>query len=292
MTIDTFLQLSGNGLLLGAVYAGLGVGLSLLLGVLKIVNLSHSAVLIFGALIYWELVNTLGLDPILAVLPVAAFGYFFGLLLHRTVAQYLAREDMRTMVLAFFGVLVLVESVAIMIWSTDTKTVSLGYLAQTITLGPISVSLGKIVAALLTVLVMVAMHLYLTRTVTGSAVRAISQNLDVAQMVGIKVNSLARQVFGAGLALAAFGGAALAMVISFTPQEHPRWLAWAFLVVILGGLGSSLRTLVAGLVVGVIESFVGFLLPFAFTYVILYGLLAVMLLVRTEGLGGVKQREL
>lgn len=292
MTIDTFLQLSGNGLLLGAVYAGLGVGLSLLLGVLKIVNLSHSAVLIFGALIYWELVNTLGLDPILAVLPVAAFGYFFGLLLHRTVAQYLAREDMRTMVLAFFGVLVLVESAAIMIWTTDTKTVSLGYLAQTITLGPISVSLGKIVAALLTVLVMVAMHLYLTRTVTGSAVRAISQNLDVARMVGIKVNSLARQVFGAGLALAAFGGAALAMVISFTPQEHPRWLAWAFLVVILGGLGSSLRTLVAGLVVGVIESFVGFLLPFAFTYVILYGLLAVMLLVRTEGLGGVKQREL
>lgn len=292
MNIETAIQLMGNGLLLGAVYAGLGVGLSLLLGVLKIVNLAHSAVLITGALVYWEFVNTLGWDPILAVIPVTIVGFIVGMGIHRGVGQYLVREDMRTLVLAFFGILVLVESLAIITWTTDTRTVAVGYLSTMVTLGPWSFPLAKIVAALLTVAVMVAMHFYLTRTMTGAAVRAISQSIDVSEMVGINVNKLSRRVFGAGLGLAAFGGTVLAMVVSFSPQEHPRWLAWSFLVVILGGLGSALRTLAAGLLVGVIETFVGFLLPFQYTYIVLYGLLALMLLVRTQGFGGVKQREL
>ena len=99
-------------------------------------------------------------------------------------------------------------------------------------------------------------------------------------------------MFAAGIAFAAFGGVVLAMTQSFNPQEHYRWLAWAFLVVILGGLGSALRTLAAGLVVGVIETMVGIVLPFQYTYLVLYGILAVALLVRSEGLGGVKQRTL
>ena len=292
MNLETVAQLLGNGLLLGGVYAGLGIGLSLLLGVLKIVNLSHSAVLISGSLIYWELVNTLGLDPILAIVPVVVAGFGIGVLVHRTVGQYMVREDSRTMVLAFFGILVLVESIAIIIWTTDTRTVNVGYLSQLVTWGPLSFPLAKLVAAALTVLLMVGLHLYLTRTLGGAAVRAISQNIDVAQMVGIDVNRVSRRVFGAGLGLAAFGGTVLAMVVSFSPQEHPRWLAWAFLVVILGGLGSTLRTLSAGLVVGVLESFIGFLLPFQYTYIVLYGLLALLLLVRPQGFAGTKQREL
>lgn len=292
MNFMDVLQSLINGALLGGVYGGLAMGLSLLLGVLRVVNLAHSAVLIFGALLYWQFVNGLGLDPLLMILPVVAVAYFFGLGVHRGITQYLARESDSTVILAFFGLMIILESVAIMIWTTDTRTVSLGYLSGVVHLGELNIPVARIVAALITFVVLVALHLFLTRTLTGAAIRGMAQNPDVATMVGINVNKLSRRVFGVGIAFAAFGGTVLALVSSFNPQEHTRWLAWAFLVVILGGLGSAMRTLVAGIAVGIFETVVGLLIPFQFTYLALYGLLAVVLLVRNEGLGSVKQRTL
>ena len=285
-----FLQSLVNGALLGGVYGGLAMGLSLLLGVLRVVNLAHSAVLIFAALLYWQFVNGFGLDPLLMILPVVALAYLFGLVVHRGVAQYLARESDSTVILAFFGLMIILESIAIMIWTTDTRTVSLGYLSGVVNIGELNIPVARIVAALITFTVLIALHLFLTRTLMGSAIRGLAQNPDVAAMVGINVTKLSRRVFGTGIAFAAFGGTVLALVSSFNPQEHTRWLAWAFLVVILGGLGSAMRTLVAGIAVGIFETIVGLLIPFQFTYLALYGLLAVVLLIRNEGLGSIKQR--
>ncbi len=292
MNFPDVLQATVNGLLLGGIYGGIGIGLSLILGVLKIVNLAHSAILTFAALVYWQLVTVVGLDPLLMIVPVMALAYFFGLGVHRGVAHYLTRESDSTVLLTFFGLMVIVESIAIMIWTTDTRTLSLGYLSGVIEIGIVRVPASRLVAAVLTVIVLVALHLFLTRTLTGSAIRGMSDNRDVAQMVGISVSKLSRRVFALGIAFAAFGGMMLSMVVSFTPQEHLRWLAWAFLVVILGGLGSALRTLLAGLFVGLFETLVGILIPFQYTYLVLYALLAVALLVRSEGLGGTKQRTL
>jgi branched-chain amino acid transport system permease protein len=279
-----------NGALLGGVYGGLAMGLSLLLGVLRIVNLAHSAVLIFGALIYWQFVNGFGLDPLLMIAPVVLIAYLFGLGVHRGVTQYLTRESDSTVMLAFFGLMIILESIAIMIWTTDTKTVALGYLSGVIRIGDLNIPVARVVAAVITIVVLVALHFFLTRTLTGSAIRGMAQNRDVAAMVGINVEKLSRRVFAAGIALAAFGGTVLSLVSSFSPQEHTRWLAWAFLVVILGGLGSAMRTLVAGIAVGIFETVVGLLIPFQYTYLALYALLAVALLIRNEGLGGIKQR--
>jgi branched-chain amino acid transport system permease protein len=292
MNLVDVVQSLVNGALLGGVYGGLAMGLSLLLGVLRVVNLAHSAVLIFAALLYWQFVNGLGLDPLLMIVPVVALAYFFGLAVHRGVAQYLARESDSTVILAFFGLMIILESIAIMIWTTDTRTVSLGYLSGVVSIGELNIPVARIVAALITFTALIALHLFLTRTLIGSAIRGLAQNPDVAAMVGINVNKLSRRVFGVGIAFAAFGGTVLALVSSFNPQEHTRWLAWAFLVVILGGLGSAMRTLVAGIAVGIFETVVGLLIPFQFTYLALYGLLAVVLLIRNEGLGSVKQRTL
>lgn len=292
MNFMDVLQSLVNGALLGGVYGGLAMGLSLLLGVLRVVNLAHSAVLIFGALLYWQFVNGLGLDPLLMMVPVVALAYFFGLGVHRGIAQYLARESDSTVILAFFGLMIILESIAIMIWTTDTRTVDLGYLSGVVSVGGLNIPVSRIVAALITFAVLIALHLFLTRTLTGSAIRGMAQNPDVAAMVGINVNKLSRRVFGVGIAFAAFGGTVLALVSSFNPQEHTRWLAWAFLVVILGGLGSAMRTLVAGIAVGIFETVVGLMIPFQFTYLALYALLAVVLLIRNEGLGSIKQRTL
>lgn len=290
MNLDSILQSFVNGIFLGGVYGGLAIGLSLILGVLRVVNLAHSAVIIFAALLYWEFVNGLGLDPLITIVPVVLIGYLFGLIVHRGIAQHLVKDSGSTVMLAFFGLLVILESVAVMIWTTDTRTVSLGYLSEVIRIGSISAPVSRIVGAAITIVVLIALHFFLTRTLTGSAIRGLAQNRDVASMVGIDVSRLSRRVFAAGIAFAAFGGVVLAMVQSFNPQEHYRWLAWAFLVVILGGLGSALRTLVAGFIVGIVETMVGIIIPFQYTYLVLYGILAVALLVRSEGLGGAKQR--
>lgn len=290
MNFDSVAQSFVNGILLGGVYGGLAIGLSLILGVLRVINIAHSAVLVFAGLLYWEFVNGMGLDPLLMIAPVVVIGYLFGLVVHRGIAQHLVKESDLTVMLALFGVLVILESVAIMIWTTDTRTVNVGYLSEVLHLGSISIPLSRIVGAAITVVVLIALHVFLTRTLTGSAIRGLAQNRDVAAMVGINVTTLSRRVFAAGIAFAAFGGIILAMVQSFNPQEHYRWLAWAFLVVVLGGLGSVLRTLMAGLLVGIVETMVGIIIPFQYTYLVLYGILAVALLVRSEGIGGSKQR--
>lgn len=290
MNLHDIAQTAVNGLLLGGLYAGFAVGLGLILGVLRIVNVAHSAVLIAGALVYWQLVNVVGINPLVAILPVVAAFYVFGMLLHRGIAHRLAREDDSTVLLATFGLLVVIESVVILIWTTDTRTLNLGPLDGVIRVAGLNIPVARLVAAVLAAVLVLVLHAVLTRTLFGSAVRGIAENRDVATMLGINVPKISRHVFAAGIALAAFGGTALALVLPFSPQENVRWLAWSFLVVIIGGLGSLRNTLLAGLAVGLIEAFVGSVLPFQYTYVVLYGLLAVALLVRREGLGGTQVR--
>lgn len=285
-----FLQALINGLLLGAIYGGFAVGLSLLLGVLRVVNLAHSAILVLGALAYWQLVAGAGMHPLAAIPPVLVGGYLLGLAVHATVGVRMRGQEESTVMLAFFGLMVLVEGVAIMTWSTDNRSLPLGDLNEVLALGPIHVPLARLIAAVLAIAVLIGLHLFLERTLTGSAVRGIAQNADVARLVGINVPRLTRHIFAVSIGLSAFGGVILALTATFTPQEHLRWLAWAFLVVVIGGLGSALRTLLAGVAVGVGEALLGTVLPFQYTYLVLYLVLAVILLIRSEGLNSLRER--
>jgi branched-chain amino acid transport system permease protein len=126
----------------------------------------------------------------------------------------------------------------------------------------------------------------------GRATRAMADNRDATATMGIDTGRLSTLVFGMGLALAGLAGVALAMAFTFSPQEHVRWLAWAFLIVIIGGLGSVPATVAAGLLVGVTESFVGLVLPFQYTYLVIYGMLALALVLRGGGLMSAAARRL
>ena len=281
-----------NGLALGCVYAGFALGLSLLLGILGIVNVAHSAMLMLAALVYWELVNALGVDLLIAIVPVLVLFFLLGLGLQRTFARRLEREAESTVLLVFFGVMVVIESLAVMLWTTDTRNVALGYLDGTLRLGGINLPASRLVAAALTLVLFGATYLFLTRTLVGAAIRGLAQNRDVAAMAGIPVRRLSLLVFAGGVALAAFGGVVLGMTLPFSPQEHVRWLAWSFLIVIVGGLGNVASTLLAGIALGLVEVLVGSFLSFQYTYLIIYLLLAVALLARREGLRGTPARTL
>jgi branched-chain amino acid transport system permease protein len=290
--VTEVLQNLVNGLTLGCIYAGFALGLSLVLGILGIVNVAHSAFLVLGALVYFALVNALGVDVFVAITPVLVLFLLVGMGLQRGFVRRLEREPDSTSLLVFFGVMVIVESVAVLVWTTDTRNVDVGYLDEPVRLMGLHVPLSRLVAALLTLVLFTLVHLFLTRTLIGAAIRGMAQNRDVAEMVGIPVRRMAMFVYGGGVALASFGGVVLGLTVPFSPQEHVRWLAWSFLIVIIGGLGNVANTLLAGLALGVIESFTGALLEFQYTYVVIYLLLALALLVRREGLRGTTARAL
>lgn len=287
-----FVQTAVTGILLGLIYTSFAVGLSLTMGVLGIINVAHSIFLVGATFVTWQFVNGAGLDPLVTAAIVVPLFFVLGAAVEHVLIRRVAREADTTALLVLFGTMVALESLAILLWTTDTRVLDLGYLGGSLAIGSVFVPVARLTAALLALAAVTSLHLFLQRTVTGRSIRAMAQNRDAAALVGIKVERLTTIVFGLGTALAALGGVSLALAFSFTPQQHLQWLAWSFLVVVIGGLGSVRNTLLAGLTLGLIEAFAGVLVPFEFVLVIVYGVLALALLVRTEGLGGTVERRI
>jgi branched-chain amino acid transport system permease protein len=289
VSLTLFLQTFVGGLLLGSIYMVVAVGLSLTMGILRVVNVAHSAFLIFAAFTMIALVNG-GMDIVLALLLIVPLFAVVGYLLGGTMVRRIAREPPTTGLLVLFGVMVFVEALAIVLWTTDTRSMRTGYLGFSLEGLGVSLPLSRLAAAVLATVSMVGLYLFLQRTMTGRSIRAMAQNRDAAAMVGIRVERLDALVFAIGTGMAAVGGVALAMAFALAPQQHVRWLAWAFLVVVLGGLGNVRNTAVAALLLGLVEAFAGALLPFHYVYVIVYAALAAALLFRSEGLMGTRAR--
>jgi branched-chain amino acid transport system permease protein len=292
MTADVVVQALVNGVLLGSTYAAIALGLSLTLGVLGIVNMAHSALLVLGALVTWQLVNGLGLDPLLAGVIVVPLFFLIGALLQRLLLRRVEREPEASGLLLLFGLMIAVESAALMVWTTDPRSLRLGYLAGSLSLGFVSVPINRFAAAVIGALAGLSLYVFLHRTTLGRATRAMADNRDAAEVMGIDTARLSTIVFGIGVALAGVAGVALACAFTFSPQEHLRWLGWAFLIVIVGGLGSVKATVMGALAIGLTESLVGLFLPFQYVYLVVYMLLGAVMLLRGEGLAGARQRRI
>jgi branched-chain amino acid transport system permease protein len=279
-----------DGLLIGLIYAIAGVGLSLVLGVMGIVNVAHSAFVMLGSFFAFELFRRLGVDPILSFF--LAFPVFFagGAVVYRLLITRVERAAQTQGLVAMFGLMVLLESLGTIAWTTDTRVITVGYTNTSLTVGPVLLVHVKLIAGALAVSLIALLSLFLRHTLTGRAIRAMGQNRDAAIAVGVNVRQLSTFMFGLGIACAGSAGVALAMIFPFSPNTQVMWLAWAFLVAILGGLGSVANTLVAGLLVGLIQSLSAAYLPFDYVYLFLYVLLAAVMVLRREGLSRAVRR--
>jgi branched-chain amino acid transport system permease protein len=279
-----------NGLLLGLIYTLIGVGLSLTLGVLGIVNVAHSTLVILGAFFAWELLHRVALSPLLAMMLAAPVFFLFGAVVDRTLVRRVAAAPQAVGLLVLFGLMIVLESTAILIWTTDTRVLPWRPGQTALALGGLTLPLSRLVAAALALGMVLLLDALLRRTLLGKAIRAVGQNPDAALVLGVDPRRIGLVVMGLGAASAAVGGVALAMIFPFAPQDHVRWLAWAFLVVVVGGLGGVRSSLAAGLLVGEVETLSGVLLPFQYVYLVVYGLLAAALLLRGQGLATVRER--
>lgn len=288
MSLSLIAELVVTGLLLGLTYAAAALGLSLTMGVLRIFNVTHGIVIVITGLIVWQLVGN-GVPLLLAILIAVALAFGAGMATDKLLQRSDSNENFGGL-LALFGLMIVLESVSSMYWGSDFKLLRVPMLAGSVDLGFMRISHARLFAAALSLAGVVGLFVFLNRTMLGKAIRAVARDRDAARVMGIPVDRVTSLVFGIGTAFAAIGGTAIALVFSFAPQTHFRWLIWAILVVVLGGLGSVRGTALAALVVGFIEAFGGALISFQYIQLLIYALLVVVLFLRGEGVSGVKER--
>jgi branched-chain amino acid transport system permease protein len=289
--MTTFVQAAINGLLQGIIYAAIAAGLSLTLGVMGIINVAHAALALLAAYLGWTSINLLGMDPITSLVVIAVIFFVIGVLIERGLLRRLYGEEAWTSLLVLFGLMIVIETVANLTWTTTERVIAVPWPAA-VELGAFRLSTSRLVGGLIMLAAIVAVHIFLTYGRMGRGMRAMAYNRDVAEILGINTDRLSLVLFGLGVALAAGGGLTLGLIFPLTPQLHTQWLVLAILIVVVGGLGGLPQTVLAAVGVALVETWTGLYLSFRYVEVVLYLLLIAVLWIRREGLVGSRARSL
>jgi branched-chain amino acid transport system permease protein len=244
-----------NGILAGGILAVVALGFSLVWGIMNIINLAHGAFIMLGAYVTYELFTVVHIDPFLS-LPIS-FGLLFalGYLIQRYLINWVARAPILTTFLLTFGLSLLVVNIALIVWSADTRGVTTSYSGANFTLGTVTVPWAKLFTLVAALAITGVMQLWLVRSKTGRAIRATAMDVGAAQLSGVRVAHIFAIVFGLGAGLAGVAGTLISLSYALNPSMGDPFLIKAFVVCVLGGLGSVQGALIGGLAYGIIEAF-------------------------------------
>jgi len=278
-----------NGLTTGAVYALIALGLTLIYGVLHIINFAHGAALMMALYGVYFLKQWLGLDPYLALVPMALAMFAAGYGLQRLVINRASHGKDENILLVTLGISIVLENLALLAFKSDTRTIDTAYTLTTIPIGPAMIALPKIVA-LFGALVASAVLLWIVRrTDLGRAIRAVAREKHGARLVGIDVDHVYAMSFGIGFACLGVAACFLLPAYYVNPTVGNGFVLVAFTIVVLGGMGSFAGALVGGLLIGVVESLGGLWFGESLGQVGIFLLFIAVLLFRPQGLFGAKQ---
>jgi branched-chain amino acid transport system permease protein len=283
-----FIDLALSAIMLAGLYATMAYGLGLIYGVLRVVNLAHGGVIMAGAYLGWVLFERWGIDPYLSlpVVIVASFG--LGILMYRLLVRHLPRGPAGgpASLLLLFGTWLVLRNVAYLLFTGNDQAIRTSYSTSSVVFMGTHVSVNRLAVLAIATVIPVLLHLLLTRTYTGRAIRAVAQNADSCTLVGIDVEKIYALTFGIGTALAGVAGLLSATIFSFNPGFGSGELLKSFVVVVLGGLGSVLGIGVAALILAVVEVFAILVLPSYLTSAVGFVMLVLVLVLRPGGLFG------
>ena len=284
-----YLQVIVNGLTLGALYACLAVGFSLVWGVLNVINMLHGSLIILGGYLTWFAWLHWGVHPLLAIVPVALLLFLFGWVLQMTMINRLVSQPVLTTLTVTFGLdLILYNAMNVVFDATPRRiTLDLGTLA----LGEVILPWDRVVAFALALTLTGTLYLVLRSSRAGRAIVAVRMDRDAAALMGIRINRVYAMTFAIGAGLAGACGALMAMVFPITTNLSGLILGKAFVVCVIGGLGTVPGALVGGLALGLIESFSGHWFGPQNAVLIGFVLMLVLLMTRPTGLLGRKGYE-
>ena len=275
-----------NGLTTGAVYALVALGLTLIYGVLHIINFAHGAALMLALYGVYLLRTRFGWDPYLS-LPVMVAGMFaFGYALQRVVINRASHGKDENILLVTLGLAIVMENLALLAFSADTRNIETAYTLTTVPIGPAMIALPKLIA-FAGALAVAGMLLWIVRrTDLGRAIRAVAKEKQGAKLMGIDVEHVYAMSYGIGLACLGAAACFLLPAYYVNPQVGSGFVLVAFTIVVLGGMGSFSGALVGGLLIGVVESIGGLLLGDSLGQVGIYVIFIAVLLLRPQGLFG------
>lgn len=278
-----------NGLIVGGVYALIGLSLTLLYGVLRIVNFAHGEFVIGGSFLAYVLFTSLGIAPLLA-LPVAAVTFFAaGWGAYYVLIPRLARSDDPESMsfLMMYGLSIALAAVMLLIFEADSRSIDYAFTPISMKVGAIYVSTARIVAFGVTVVISMALAWFLYRTLPGKALRATIMNREAIQIVGVDVEQLSAFAFALATGLAGVTGVLIALVFpAFNAFSGAEYSIIGFIVVVLGGLGNPIGALIAGIVYGLAEQLATVFLPQALAQIVGFGILVGTILIRPTGILG------
>ena len=277
-----------NGLTTGAVYALVALGLTLIYGVLHIINFAHGASLMVALYAVWLLHARAGIDPYLALPLVVAAMFAFGYALQRLIVNRASHGKDENILLVTLGLAIVLENVALLAFKSDTRTIDTAYTLTTIAIGPAFIALPKLIAFAGALVAAGLLWLIVARTDLGRAIRAVAKEKQGARLCGIDVDHVYAMCFGIGLACLGAAACFLLPAYYVNPQVGAGFVLVAFTIVVLGGMGSFAGALIGGLLIGVVESLGGLWLGESLGQIGIFVIFIAVLLFRPQGLFGAR----
>ena len=275
-----------NGILLGGLYACMAMGFSIVWGVMNLINLAYGSMIMLGAYITWLCVTELGVSPF-AALPLAGLAVFsIAYLLQSVVINRVVRASILMTLIFTFGLNMALINVNLLLFSADVRSLPAVLGNEKLSFLGLSIPVSRGVVFLMALAMMVALQLLMNFTRTGNAIKATSFDPAAARLSGIDINRIYALTFALGGAVAGVTGALVAMTYSFSPVSGESYTMKAFVVVILGGLGSIPGAIVGGMVLGIVENLASLWLSSGYRDAVGFGLLLLVLLVRQRGIMG------
>ena len=281
-----YLQLLLNGIVIGCIYALIAMGLSLIFGVLEIVNFAHGEFYMLGAMLAYFLTMNLRLGYASTVLVVTASAVGLGYLLYEALLVSVQGGGFERSILLTLGLSMVLQNGAVFLFTTTPRMIETQQSYTNVVVGDLRVSLMRLLALGLAVLAFAALYLILYRTRVGKAMRGVAQSREAALMVGIDPRAVSRLAVAIGIGLSGLAGGALAPVYAVHPLMGASFVFKAFAIIILGGLGNIAGAAIAALSLGVLESVMGGFLPVVMVDALVFSSMIAMLLVRPQGLFG------
>jgi branched-chain amino acid transport system permease protein len=291
---SVLIQVTIGGLLTGGVYALMVAGLTLIFGVMRVINIAHGAFLVLSAYLAYWLFTLWGVDPIVSIAVVAPLFFVFGVVVQRYLIARV-RQEPGLLVLVTFALAITLEGVMGALWRTTGRSVRTVYTGEVVPLafGDLTIRLPvvQLVGFAAAVVTLGVLYLLLTRSDLGRAIRATIQNPDAAQLVGVNVARVRALTFGAALASVAAGGAVFSLIWTFNASSHEAWISKMLAIVVLGGMGSLPGALVGALIIGVAEALAAVTITTYLSPIVSYLILFFILVFRPQGLMGPRIRE-
>jgi len=280
-------QVVVSGILAGALYAMVALGLALIFGVMRVINIAHGPLLMLGAYTTFFLYQALGLNPYLSV-PITMLVLFaLGALLQRTLVFRVVDAPELSSLLLTFGISIALVNLAQLAFTSNLRAIE--YATGSYTLGPLAFSKSRLIAFAVAAALTGLAFLFLQRTRLGKAIRATSQSREIAMVCGVDVRRIHLITFGVAAALAGAGGALVSVIVAIQPEMGQIWTFKSFLVIVLGGAGNYPGALLGGVLLGLVEQIASLFLTTQLSEAVAYILLVVILLIRPTGLLGGRQ---